>query len=107
MLAKGELTWENNRLLLETSIGDSIATQAGPLLRSSCANGLSGKASATYPKVLDPFLGPGGGMSLKDGLDASGRKPKGKGVYQFVDKYGANVNGYTVLSSAKPRYTQQ
>ncbi|WP_162521481.1 photosystem II protein PsbR, partial [Escherichia coli] len=34
--------------------------------------------------------GTGGGMNLPDGLDASGRKGKGKGVYQFVDKYGAN-----------------
>ena len=60
-------------------------------------------------------------MDYKDGVDASGRKGKvriyplfspdvflpsdlnlrtffncfqGKGVYQFVDKYGANVDGY-------------
>ncbi|GMP64815.1 hypothetical protein CsSME_00025907 [Camellia sinensis var. sinensis] len=38
-----------------------------------------------------------GGMSLADGLDASGRKAKGKGVYQFVDKYGANVDGYSPI----------
>ncbi|KAL2900897.1 IWF1': Non-specific lipid-transfer protein [Bienertia sinuspersici] len=34
-------------------------------------------------------------MELRDGVDSSGRKPKGKGVYQFVDKYGANVDGYS------------
>ena len=33
-------------------------------------------------------------MDLRNGVDASGRKPTGKGVYQFVDKYGANVDGY-------------
>ncbi|OAY54538.1 hypothetical protein MANES_03G082900v8 [Manihot esculenta] len=38
-----------------------------------------------------------GGMNLRDGLDASGRKAKGKGVYQFVDKYGANVDGYSPI----------
>ena len=32
--------------------------------------------------------------SLMDyGLDAFGRKQKGKGVYQFVHKYGVNVDG--------------
>ncbi|KAL2937512.1 IWF1': Non-specific lipid-transfer protein [Bienertia sinuspersici] len=34
-------------------------------------------------------------MELRDGVDSSGRKPKGKGVYQFVEKYGANVDGYS------------
>ena len=36
-------------------------------------------------------------MQLRDGVDASGRKPTGKGVYQFVDKYGANVDGYSPI----------
>ncbi|XP_057991942.1 photosystem II 10 kDa polypeptide, chloroplastic isoform X2 [Hevea brasiliensis] len=36
-------------------------------------------------------------MNLRDGLDASGRKAKGNGVYQFVDKYGANVDGYSPI----------
>ncbi|KAF7144575.1 hypothetical protein RHSIM_Rhsim04G0006200 [Rhododendron simsii] len=47
-------------------------------------------------KTATPY-GTGGGMSLRDGLDASGRKGKGKGVYQFVDKYGANVDGYSPI----------
>ncbi|XP_059442895.1 photosystem II 10 kDa polypeptide, chloroplastic [Corylus avellana] len=47
-------------------------------------------------KTSTPY-GTGGGMKLRDGLDASGRKPKGKGVYQFVDKYGANVDGYSPI----------
>ncbi|PKA63989.1 Photosystem II 10 kDa polypeptide, chloroplastic [Apostasia shenzhenica] len=38
-------------------------------------------------------------MSLPSDLDASGRKAKGKGVYQFVDKYGANVDGYSPIYS--------
>ncbi|XP_055823106.1 photosystem II 10 kDa polypeptide, chloroplastic [Solanum dulcamara] len=45
----------------------------------------------------DKPYGINGGMALRDGLDASGRKPKGKGVYQFVDKYGANVDGYSPI----------
>ncbi|KAJ7981986.1 10 kDa photosystem II polypeptide [Quillaja saponaria] len=49
-------------------------------------------------KTETPY-GTGGGMSLRDGKDASGRKPKGKGVYQFVDKYGANVDGYSPIYS--------
>ena len=49
-------------------------------------------------KTATPY-GTGGGMSLENGLDASGRKAKGKGVYQFVDKYGANVDGYSPIYS--------
>ncbi|CAK7323932.1 unnamed protein product [Dovyalis caffra] len=47
-------------------------------------------------KTATPY-GTGGGMKLRNGLDASGRKPKGKGVYQYVDKYGANVDGYSPI----------
>ncbi|XP_058100024.1 photosystem II 10 kDa polypeptide, chloroplastic-like [Magnolia sinica] len=54
-------------------------------------------ASAKKKIKTDTPYGPGGGMSLPDGLDASGRKGKGKGVYQFVDKYGANVDGYSPI----------
>ncbi|XP_031406009.1 photosystem II 10 kDa polypeptide, chloroplastic-like isoform X1 [Punica granatum] len=49
--------------------------------------------SGTKIKTDKPY-GINGGLNLKDGVDASGRKQKGKGVYQFVDKYGANVDGY-------------
>ena len=47
----------------------------------------------------DKPYGIGGGMSVD--IDASGRKSTGKGVYQFVDKYGANVDGYS------PMYTPE
>ncbi|GAB2269854.1 hypothetical protein Dimus_004773 [Dionaea muscipula] len=53
-------------------------------------------ASGKKVKTDKPY-GINGGMNLRDGLDASGRKPKGKGVYQFVDKYGANVDGYSPI----------
>ncbi|KAM3302704.1 Photosystem II 10 kDa polypeptide, chloroplastic [Capsicum chinense] len=53
-------------------------------------------ASGKKIKTDKPY-GINGGMDLRDGLDASGRKPKGKGVYQFVDKYGANVDGYSPI----------
>ncbi|KAL1299938.1 hypothetical protein HN51_044533 [Arachis hypogaea] len=49
----------------------------------------------------DKPYGINGGMNLRDGLDASGRKGKGKGVYQFVDKYGANVDGYSPIYDQK------
>uniref|UniRef100_A0A453BN70 Photosystem II 10 kDa polypeptide, chloroplastic n=1 Tax=Aegilops tauschii subsp. strangulata TaxID=200361 RepID=A0A453BN70_AEGTS len=49
-------------------------------------------------------VGPGGGVVFKEGVDASGRVAKfshklkkGKGVYQFADKYGANVDGYSPI----------
>ncbi|KAG2577333.1 hypothetical protein PVAP13_6NG092300 [Panicum virgatum] len=45
-------------------------------------------------KTDKPF-GIGGGLTVDH--DASGRKVKGKGVYQFVDKYGANVDGYSPI----------
>uniref|UniRef100_A0A2P2K0Q2 Photosystem II 10 kDa polypeptide, chloroplastic n=1 Tax=Rhizophora mucronata TaxID=61149 RepID=A0A2P2K0Q2_RHIMU len=52
------------------------------------------EASKKAKLNTDKPYGISGGMNLRDGLDASGRKGKGKGVYQFVDKYGANVDGY-------------
>lgn len=33
----------------------------------------------------------------KGWVDAQGRKGKGKGVYQFSKKYGANVDGYSPI----------
>ncbi|GLT53926.1 hypothetical protein SLA2020_271600 [Shorea laevis] len=55
------------------------------------------EASGVKKIKTDTPYGTGGGMNLRDGLDASGRKPKGKGVYQYVDKYGANVDGYSPI----------
>uniref|UniRef100_A0A7C9CXK0 Photosystem II 10 kDa polypeptide, chloroplastic n=1 Tax=Opuntia streptacantha TaxID=393608 RepID=A0A7C9CXK0_OPUST len=55
------------------------------------------RASAKKKLKTDKPYGVNGGMALRDGLDASGRKAKGKGVYQFVDKYGANVDGYSPI----------
>ncbi|XP_026395509.1 photosystem II 10 kDa polypeptide, chloroplastic-like isoform X2 [Papaver somniferum] len=42
------------------------------------------------------IVGTGGGMNLKRGADASGRKPAAKGVYP-TGKIGANVNGYRLV----------
>ncbi|KAK3126362.1 hypothetical protein QOZ80_7AG0555460 [Eleusine coracana subsp. coracana] len=47
-------------------------------------------------QTSQPF-GPAGGLNFKDGVDASGRPAKGKGVYQFANKYGANVDGYSPI----------
>ncbi len=30
-------------------------------------------------------------------MDALGKTPKGKGVYQFLKKYGVNVDGYSPI----------
>ncbi|CAM6038627.1 unnamed protein product [Sphagnum compactum] len=46
--------------------------------------------------VKEPF-GPAGGVKFRKGVDASGRVAKGKGVYQFAKKYGANVDGYSPI----------
>ncbi|CAI9088081.1 OLC1v1022317C1 [Oldenlandia corymbosa var. corymbosa] len=65
------------------------------LARSSSS--LTIRASGGKKIKTDKPYGINGGMDLRNGLDASGRKPKGKGVYQFVDKYGANVDGYSPI----------
>ncbi|KAK0600301.1 hypothetical protein LWI29_031443 [Acer saccharum] len=85
-------------------MASSLSLKAAPFSveKSSGLPSLSKKtsfrvvASGKKIKTSTPY-GPGGGMSLRNGLDASGRKPKGKGVYQFVDKYGANVDGYSPI----------
>ncbi|KAK4341981.1 hypothetical protein RND71_037797 [Anisodus tanguticus] len=55
------------------------------------------QASGVKKLKTDKPYGINGTMNLRDGVDASGRKPKGKGVYQYVDKYGANVDGYSPI----------
>ncbi|XP_057549800.1 photosystem II 10 kDa polypeptide, chloroplastic-like [Amaranthus tricolor] len=55
------------------------------------------RASGGKKIKTDKPYGINGGMALRDGVDSSGRKGKGKGVYQFVDKYGANVDGYSPI----------
>lgn len=77
--------------------------------RSTPARGLPSLARTSQLKVeasggkrkikTDKPYGINGGLSLSDGLDASGRKAKGKGLYQFADKYGANVDGYSPIYS--------
>ncbi|WZZ05641.1 hypothetical protein YC2023_091562 [Brassica napus] len=56
-------------------------------------------ASGVKKIKTDKPFGPrvNGSMDLRDGVDASGRKGKGYGVYKFVDKYGANVDGYSPI----------
>jgi photosystem II protein len=44
--------------------------------------------------VKNNLLGVSRYMNKKDWVDSSGRKGKGKGVYAFQDKYGANVDAY-------------
>ncbi|PRQ30657.1 putative photosystem II PsbR [Rosa chinensis] len=79
----------------------SFEKSAGRGLPSLARTSASFKVQASGGKKIktDTPYGTGGGMNLREGKDASGRKPKGKGVYQFVDKYGANVDGYSPIYS--------
>ncbi len=54
-------------------------------------------ASGVKKIKTDKPYGVNGSMNLEGGVDSSGRKGKGKGVYQYVDKYGANVDGYSPI----------
>jgi photosystem II protein len=68
-----------------------------PLLR--VASRLTVQAKGKKGNYSEPF-GPAGGVKFKGGVDASGRKATGKGVYQFSKKYGANVDGYSPIYNA-------
>lgn len=83
---------------LERSTFAGAAVQGLPALRSSsrAARPLSINANVRKISVKNP-LGPSGEMKNKKGIDAGGRKLTGKGVYQFVNKYGANVDGYSPI----------
>ncbi|KAG8386594.1 hypothetical protein BUALT_Bualt03G0164500 [Buddleja alternifolia] len=93
---------------MATTVMSSISLKPSPFAvdRSAAVRGLPSLARTTTLRVqasggkkikTDKPFGIGGGMDLRDGKDASGRKPTGKGVYQFVDKYGANVDGYSPI----------
>ncbi|BFG28831.1 photosystem II 10 kDa polypeptide chloroplastic [Prunus yedoensis var. nudiflora] len=93
---------------MAASVMASVSLKPSPFtVEKSAVRGLpslartssSFKVQASGGKKIktDTPYGTGGGMNLRDGTDASGRKPKGKGVYQFVDKYGANVDGYSPI----------
>ncbi|KAK4756854.1 hypothetical protein SAY87_006981 [Trapa incisa] len=85
----------------------SVSLKPAPFtVERSAARGLPSLARTSTLKVqasggkkikTDKPYGINGGMVLRDGKDASGRKGTGKGVYQFVDKYGANVDGYSPI----------
>ncbi|GER48093.1 photosystem II 10 kDa polypeptide family protein [Striga asiatica] len=92
---------------MATTVMSSLSLKPVPFsVEKSAVRGLPPLARTTRFRVVasgvkkiktDKPYGINGGMALRDGLDASGRKPKGKGVYQFVDKYGANVDGYSPI----------
>ncbi|GKV04122.1 hypothetical protein SLE2022_340300 [Rubroshorea leprosula] len=77
-------------------IVEKSAVRGVPSLARSKPRTFKIEASGKKLKTDKPY-GINGGMTLREGLDASGRKGKGKGVYQFVDKYGANVDGYSPI----------
>ncbi|KAG8365217.1 hypothetical protein BUALT_Bualt18G0081400 [Buddleja alternifolia] len=93
---------------MATTITSSLSLKPSPFAveKSAAVRGLPSLARTTGLRVeasggkkikTDKPYGIGGGMDLRDGVDASGRKGRGKGVYQFVDKYGANVDGYSPI----------
>ncbi|XP_073008794.1 photosystem II 10 kDa polypeptide, chloroplastic-like [Typha latifolia] len=94
---------------MATTVMSSLVLKPSPVIVRSQAKALPSlaRSSSSFKvqasggkkiKTSTPY-GTGGGMDLPNGLDASGRKQKGKGVYQFVDKYGANVDGYSPIYS--------
>ncbi|KAL0328627.1 UNVERIFIED_CONTAM: Photosystem II polypeptide, chloroplastic [Sesamum calycinum] len=92
---------------MASAVMSSVSLKPAPFTaEKSAARGLPSLARTTRLRVVasggkkiktDKPYGLGGGMELRNGVDASGRKPRGKGVYQFVDKYGANVDGYSPI----------
>lgn len=76
--------------------GNSVA-QGLPALSTRSARSLQIVASSGKKTVTKTPLGPSGDTKFRKGVDASGRKGKGKGVYQFTKKYGANVDGYSPI----------
>ncbi|KAK6934797.1 Photosystem II PsbR [Dillenia turbinata] len=78
------------------SVEKTSARGLPSLSRSSTSFKVVASAGKKKLKTDKPY-GINGGMNLRDGVDANGRKGKGKGVYQFVDKYGANVDGYSPI----------
>ncbi|EEF32429.1 photosystem II 10 kDa polypeptide, chloroplastic [Ricinus communis] len=92
---------------MASSVMASVSLKPSPFTvqKSSSVRGLPTLSRRTFrieasggKKIkTDKPYGIGGGMELRNGVDASGRKPTGKGVYQFVDKYGANVDGYSPI----------
>ncbi|XP_010537770.1 PREDICTED: photosystem II 10 kDa polypeptide, chloroplastic [Tarenaya hassleriana] len=83
------------------STASFTAARGLPSMRRPSRSSFTIVASGGKKIKTDTPYGTGGGMALRDGLDASGRKGKGKGVYQFVDKYGANVDGYSPIYDEK------
>ncbi|KAK4253471.1 hypothetical protein QN277_010139 [Acacia crassicarpa] len=92
---------------MASSMMASVSLKPAPFtVEKSAVRGLPSLSKSSSFKVVasggkkiktDKPYGINGGMNLVDGVDSSGRKGKGKGVYQFVDKYGANVDGYSPI----------
>ncbi|CAI9787835.1 unnamed protein product [Fraxinus pennsylvanica] len=100
---------------MATTVMTSLNLKPSPLtLERTAVHGLLSLARTSSLRVeasggkkikTDKPYGINGGIALRDDLDASGRKPKVglkpyiplERVYQFVDLYGANVDGYSPI----------
>ncbi|KAL3637581.1 hypothetical protein CASFOL_018749 [Castilleja foliolosa] len=92
---------------MASTVLSSLSLKPSPFaVEKSAVRGLPSLARTTTLRVqasggkkikTDKPYGVNGSMALRGGVDASGRKGKGKGVYQYTDKYGANVDGYSPI----------
>ncbi|XP_019197000.1 PREDICTED: photosystem II 10 kDa polypeptide, chloroplastic [Ipomoea nil] len=92
---------------MATTVMSSLSLKPTPLrVQTPAARGLPSLSRRSSLRIMasggkkiktDKPYGVSGGMNLRNGVDASGRKPTGKGVYQYTDKYGANVDGYSPI----------
>ncbi|KAK0591044.1 hypothetical protein LWI29_034897 [Acer saccharum] len=71
----------------------TVSVKGLPSLYKTCFKVVAsgGKKIKTSTPLWNQRTGP------RNGVYAYGRKPRGKGAYQFVDKYGANVDGYSTI----------
>ncbi|WCJ32397.1 Photosystem II 10 kDa polypeptide chloroplastic [Euphorbia peplus] len=90
-------SFSSSSVSLKPAAGFSVPKTGVRGLPSLPAKSFRVQASGIKKIKTDTPYGTGGGMNLRNGVDASGRKPTGKGVYQYVDKYGANVDGYSPI----------
>lgn len=83
--------------LPKSSLSGNSVAKGLPSLSARSSRVLKVVASSGKKTVTKTPLGPSGENKYRKGVDASGSKAKGKGVYQFAKKYGANVDGYSPI----------
>merc|ERR1711976_711828 len=79
----------------------SVSVQLSRAIINSSGNKQppKGVSSVKDDTIRNNLMGVSRFMDKKGWVDAQGRKGKGKEVYQFASKYGANVDGYSPVYS--------